>query len=177
MERQHSKTGVHLIHDPDGSFHLEFDDTRLGRNMQRRVAASGSKLRQTYVAVYDPNHNRQFLPDKKIDQYARIQSFKEQCLIENIIKRCTGGDLTALNQMQGMYGDISEFPNDPRSMHDLLRRAKEVYDAVPKEERLSAFGGTFENFLATFGDNQSLDRYLQSRMTNPTEEVPENGAE
>lgn len=175
--RTMSKSGVHLIHDEDGNFHLEFDDSPRGRAAQRHVAAVGSPLRQTYMAVYDSNHNRQFVEDKKIDQYARIQSFKDQCLIENIIKRCTGGDLTALNQVQGMYGDISGMPNDPRSMHDLLMRAKEMYETVPQEEQISDFGGSFENFLATFGDNQSLARYLQSRMKQPDKEVPTDGAE
>lgn len=172
-----SKSGVHLIHDPDGNFHLEFDDTPKGRAMKRHVAASGQKLRQTYVATYDEGHNRVFHKDKQIDQYARIQSYKDQCLIENIIKRCVGGDMSVLNQAQGMYGDITAMPTDPRSMHDLLLRAKEVYERVPKEVQVSDFGGSFENFLGTFGDSQKLDRFIRSRMNTKKEEVPADGTE
>lgn len=159
-----SKTGVHLVSDGDGGFKLLFDDTRRGREAERRFAAGGSGLRQTYVATYDSNHNREFHKDKKIDQYARIQSYKEQCLIENIVKRCLGGDLSVLSQTRGMYGDITGLPSDPRAVYDVMNRAKEVYEKIPQEEKLRDFGGTFEGFLACFGDNQSLVEYLSKRV-------------
>lgn len=174
---EQSKSGARLVQDGDGNFRLVFEDTRKGRAMQRYCVAVGSKLRDTYVAKYDDNHNRQFHHDKKIDQYARIQSFKDQCLIENIIKRCVGGDMSGLQQMSGMYGDISGMPSDPRSMHDLMLRSKEVYEGFSEKERLEAFGGTFEGFLSTFADNHSLERFLQSRVKPNTQEVKKDGAE
>lgn len=174
-----SKHGVRLVPGADGSFELIFDDTPFGRSLERKTVPIGDKLRQTYVAVYDQKHNRQFYRDKVIDQYARIQSFKDECLIENIIKRYAGGDLSVLNRSQGMYGDFTAFPSDPRSAHDLIMRAKEVYDSVPEEEKSKAFDGSFEGFLATFGDNASLARYLESRVasTTTTEEVKSDGKE
>lgn len=173
-----SKYGVRILPSDDGGFRLVFDSTPYGRALERHHAPAGDALRQTFVAKYDENHNRQFFKDKKIDQYARIQSFKEQCLIENIIKRCTGGDYSGLNRVQGMYGDISQMPMDPRSAHELLIRAREVYEKIGEEEKQRDFSGSFETFLGTFGDNQALDRYLKSRVKTETKtEVPVDGKE
>lgn len=173
-----SKYGVKLLPSQDGGFTLVFDDTPYGRALERHHAAVGGALRQTYVAVYDDNHNRQFTKDKKIDQYARIQSFKDQCLIENIIKRCAGGDYSGLGRMQGMYGDFSCIPTDPRTAHDVIIKAREVFDNLGEEERTSAFANDFETFLGTFGDNKALAEYIQSkRVTNTNTEVPEDGKE
>lgn len=173
-----SKHGVKLMPSEDGGFTLVFDDTPYGRALERHHAAVGGALRQTYIAAYDENHNRQFAKDKKIDQYARIQSFKEQCLIENIIKRCVGGDYSGLNRLQGMYGDFSCIPTDPRTAHDVIIKAKEVFDNLNAEERKQDFADDFENFLGTFSDNKALAEYIQSkRVTNTTTEVPADGKE
>lgn len=173
-----SKHGVRLLPNKDGGYSLEFDNTPYGRALSRHHAAVGEPLRQTYIATYDDNHNRIFSKDKKIDQYARIQSFKDQCLIENIIKRCVGGDYSGLNRMQGMYGDFTGIPNDPRYAHDLLGRAKEVFDSLGAQERKSDFADDFETFLGTFGNNKALADYIQSKRVTSTEtEVPADGKE
>lgn len=173
-----SKHGVRLFPDKNGGFSLEFDDSPYGRALSRHHAAVGAPLRQTYIATYDENHNRVFSKDKKIDQYARIQSFKDQCLIENIIKRCVGGDYSGLSRMQGMYGDFSGVPTDPRSAHDLIIKAKEVFDTLGEEERKTDFADDFETFLGVFGSNKALADYIQSkRVVNVEKEVPTDGKE
>lgn len=165
-----SKTGVRIVQDPDGSYHLEFANTPKGREAKRRAARAGSPFRDTYIAVYDNGHNRQFKREKQIDQYARIQSFKDQCLIENIIKRCLAGDETVLSVSPGFYGDISAFPSDPRSFHELLLKARSIYEAFPEEQKIEEFGGSFDAFLSTFGDGQSLEGYLAKHF-KPVQQV------
>lgn len=172
-----SKTGVRLVKTEDG-YSVVFDNTIKGREAARSCAAVGDRLRTTFIAVFDKHQNRQFVREKDIDQYERIQSFKDQCLIENIIKRCLNGDPNALNVRNGFYGDFTSMPADARAFHEVLNNAKALFEGLSEEERQTEFGGSFENFLGTFGDNTRLDQYLQRRMsTNNGQEVNNDGQE
>lgn len=169
-----SNSGVHLVSDGNGGFRLDFDDTRIGRAKKRYVAAVGEKTRQTFIAVNDSNNNRQFVPDKKIDQYARIQSFKDQCLIENIMRRCLNGDPSALNVRQGFYGDVSAFPRDLRGMYGVMEHAKEVFEGLSNEVKNDEFKGSFELFLDSFGDPANLERFMARYVAPKVPEVKED---
>lgn len=171
-----SKTGARLVKTEDG-YSVVFDNTIKGREAARNCAAVGSRLRTTFIAVFDKNQNRQFVREKDIDQYERIQSFKDQCLIENIIKRCLNGDSNALNVRNGFYGDFTSMPTDARAFHEVLNNAKALFEGLTEQERQAEFGGSFENFLSTFGDNSRLDQYLQRHLSNNTQEVKNDGKE
>lgn len=163
-----SKHGVKLIHQSDGSYRLEFDDTPRGRS----YAASGSGDRQQYVMRYDSGHNRHWVPERVLDQYAKIQSYKDQCLIENIIRRCVNGDASALNQVQGFYGDVSGMPTSLPEMYDIMERSKGVFDALSEEQK-AAFGGSFPAFLEGFANPETLARAVETLVGAAAQSNPQ----
>lgn len=123
----------------------------------------GSTLRTTYLAMYDDGHNRRFYKEKDYDIVARIQSFEQHCLLSNIISRCQNGDVAALQRVRGQYVDCSGAPLDSRGAHDLLNRARGVFDALSKEEK-ARYNDNFKDFVGSFGSTSGINAFLESRM-------------
>lgn len=167
-DKEWKSLGIKLVQDDDGSFRL-IADKPAGK---RYLSCSGSGDRQTFTAV-DKDGNRSFVPDRVIDQYAYIQSFKDECLIENIIKRAVGGDVTVLSKVQGQYGDFTETPTDLRGLFNVMNDAKGVFDALSEEEK-AKYGDNFDDFIGSFATAEGIMAFLQSQspqVATPVEEV------
>lgn len=154
--------GVRLLVDENGNYYLDYTKVR-ARSSKRFTSVVGSGLKQTYGAVYDQHHDRAFYKDKVIDADARIQSFKDSCLIENIIKRCIGGDLTALHKKQGSYGDFTSIPTgDPRYIHDLMNNLKSLYNGLSDDEK-KQYGNDLSSFIGSMQSDSALASFLEGR--------------
>ena len=93
---------------------------------------------------------RELIKDKKVDIYALIQSNREECEIENIIRRAVMGDYNALNQSNGVYADITGMPKSIAEAQQLVINLKESFEKLPKEIR-AKFEYNPEIFVAEYG--------------------------
>lgn len=164
--------GFSLVSDGKNGFKLSY--TRPER--KRQPVASGERLRQRFIALYDEGHNRRFEPEKMEDQYARIQSYKDDCLIDNIIRRYANGDITALQKVGGMYADVSGMNMDLRTVHDLMNKAQGVFDGLTQEEK-TLYNNDFKSFLDSFGTVEGIGQFIQSKVKTavpaPAETAPQ----
>lgn len=128
---------------------------------ERKFAPVGSRSRVTYQLEIDPDGNRRLVETGVEDQYERIQSFKEGCTIENIVRRAMNGDPNALSRAQGVYCDTTLLPNDLIAADEAIRRAEAIYKALPASKR-SEFG-SFRDFISNFGSLDKIQAFL-----NPT---------
>lgn len=155
-----NRTGLRLVSDGDGGYSL----VRVAEDQRQRFNSPvGTGMRMKYIAMYDNGHNRRFYREKEFDQYARIQSYKDSCLLSNIIARFTNGDVSALSKVQGAYVDTTLFPGDTRSSLDLINRTRGVFDGLSKEEK-ARYHNDFGNFIGSFGNSAGIDAFIQSRM-------------
>lgn len=119
----------------------------------RMIAPAGSKIEIRHRAEMQRDGKRILVHDRKVDTYALIQSNREECEIENIIRRSIMGDYNALNQAVGQYADITGMPKSIAEAQQLVINLKESFDKLPKEVR-AKFEFNPEMYVAEFGSDE-----------------------
>lgn len=100
---------------------------------EHRYAPTGSKTEMRHRAQIDLNGRRHLVKDKEVAIYDLIQSHKEECEIENIIRRAVEGDYNALNAVNGVFQDITNCPSSIAEAQQHIINAKNEFDKLPKE--------------------------------------------
>lgn len=78
-------------------------------------------------------------------------------MIENILKRCLEGDLTALETMHGQYTDITNAPQSLAEAQQVILRLKNEFDELPKEIK-KEFEYNVEVYIAQFGTEEWAEK-------------------
>lgn len=112
-----------------------------------RVHANpGNPVKTLYTAKVDPNGSITLIEAGKENLYDYIQSHKDSCDINVIMRRFAAGDVTALQKRQSFFGD---FLNAPASYAEALNSmivAENYFEALPLEER-AKYDHNFHKFL------------------------------
>lgn len=103
----------------------------IGNN--RTFCPTGEKIEYRHRADMKENGRRELIKDKAVAIYDLIQSHREECEIENIIRRAVEGDYTALNASNPLYTDITNCPSSIAEAQQFIINAKEDFDKLPKE--------------------------------------------
>lgn len=131
----------------------------------RSFSPAGVKTRVEYQLEVEPDGNRKLVEAGVTDVYASIQSFKESCSIENIVKRALAGDPYALARNQGVYADVTLLPTDLISAHEAVKQAETIYKGLPATVR-AEFGG-FNEFIKHFGSLEGIQGFLDKFNKKP----------
>ena len=135
----------------------------------------GSREANTYEIEIDKitGHKKLKCTGTK-DIWTDIQSYKEECDIGNIIARAAAGDLNALNQRKGFYGDISETPRDLFEAQNNILKLERGFNELPAEIR-EKFDNSKEKFITEFGTDEWYKnmgfKKKESKETEQTKEV------
>lgn len=122
-------------------FYSQYDE-----DLPRTKSSPGCPIHQTYTGVYDDNGVIQLIPDKVINTYDEIQSHRDACDLNILIKRYMSGDTEALNKVQGVYGDFSYMPHDYASLLNRVSDGKQLFDSLTPNVK-AEFGNSYEQFL------------------------------
>lgn len=126
-------------------------------NRPTEATPSGEKEEMTFRLEIDDYGHKSIVPDKPINVYDKIQSYKDECDIKAIVERALAGDETALNQRTGTYMDIT---GAPESMADAMRKIKAAEDAfgkMPKEIR-EKFNNSAAEYIAQLGSKEWIEK-------------------
>lgn len=117
---------------------------------ERHFSDPGSREANDYrVEINDKGHKSlKFIGTHDI--YQDIQSYAEECKIENIIARAAAGDPNALNQRRGTYADITNTPASLAEAQNIILRLSSDFDKLPTEIR-AKFDNSKEKFVKEFG--------------------------
>lgn len=122
-----------------------------------------------YICCGDSNIPRKSLfigsrgyPELKVtgthDLYAEIQSYKDTCDLESMLKTF---DLSSIGGLTfDELGDLDDFTNAPQSPADLLNvinRGQVLFDELPVNVRAN-FGHSLYNFVDSFGSADFLQK-------------------
>lgn len=94
---------------------------------------------------------------KKVNEYEKIQTNKENSLLSNIIKRFQNGDINALNQKQVSYGDQTLMPKTIHEINEMSLKAKAKLENLPetiKEKILNGEKITKEEIIEAYKPTQ-----------------------
>lgn len=125
-------------------FKTQFD------SRERVPANPGSTVRILYSPKFDEKGVMSLVESGKENLYEFIQSHKESCDIHVILERFARGDVSALERVQGTYGDFSNMPRTYADMLNLVHSAEDAFSNLPVDER-AKYGHSFERWLTEFG--------------------------
>lgn len=118
------------------------------------IAPSGSKTKIKHILKTEPDGTRRLVEDGVIDAYDMIQSYKDSCDIESIIKRVSNGQVDLLEANPGIYADVGAIPSDLISSYKAFDRASEYYRNLPVDIRQKF--GSFEAFLESIASGEPV---------------------
>lgn len=117
----------------------------------------GSPEHITYAGYYDDKGRVVLEESGRENIYDFIQSHAESCDIHVLMKRYQNGDVNALSQKQGFYGDFLDFPKTYAEALNHMNEMERQFMALPVETR-EKFGNSFSEFLAASAEPDFLDR-------------------
>lgn len=81
--------------------------------------------------------------------YAEIQSHKEECLIENILKRVAAGDMSDFRP-NGIYADMTEIPTNLIDSQKAIMKLSNFWNSQNQEVR-NKYNNDINEFIAKAG--------------------------
>lgn len=113
---------------------------------ERIYCSSGLKVEPEYHVHYDKDGKRILKIDGQKNTFDDIQSHRESCDIEIILKRYMAGDFSVLNRNDPQYIDTTEFPKSYAEAFEKNQAAKEYFYSLDPEIR-AQFNNSVEQFL------------------------------
>ena len=114
---------------------------------------AGESVRRTYLWERNEKGEKVLRLDQTIDQQAEIDSYLEETKLENIIRRASIDPDIAARIKPDIGGGIQDFTEAPQNLAELqniMMRAEQIWDEVPKEIKLK-FDNDVDKFIASFG--------------------------
>ena len=122
------------------------------RNHTRFYAPAGRKTEMRHRASITKEGVRELIKDKEVAIYDLIQSHREECEIENIIRRAVEGDYNALNAVNGVFEDITNCPASIAEAQQYIIDAKAEFEKLPKDIK-AKFEFNAEMYIAELGND------------------------
>lgn len=123
---------------------------------ERHFTEPGSREANDYQVIIDKKGHKTLKQTGTHDIYEEIQSYAEECKIENIIARAAAGDPTILNQRRGTYADITDTPKNLAEAQNIILRLSTEFEKLPTEIR-AKFDNSKEKFINEFGSDSWID--------------------
>lgn len=105
--------------------------------------------------------------------YEKIQESFEASKLENIIKRCTGGDISVLADRSGTYIDLSEIPMNMIEIQNMILKSKQEFEKLPAEIK-NKFDNSVEKYISEYGSEtwaKNLNLIKEVTEIPKTEEI------
>lgn len=94
----------------------------------------------------------------KTNLYDYIQASKDETLVYNILDRFNAGDVNALNQRKGTYGDFTNAPKTLAEAQQSLIDAENYFYSLPLDVR-KVFNHSLSDFLESVGNGTLSERH------------------
>lgn len=139
---------------------------------------AGESVRRTYLWERNEKGEKVLKLDQVIDQQAEIDSYLEETKIENIIRRASIDPNIAARIAPDLGGGIQDFTEAPHTLaeiQNIMIRAEQIWDEVPKEIKLK-FDNDVDKFIASFGTVEwakNLGVYKEKQTETKTTEATE----
>lgn len=124
---------------------------------ETKPAPSGSPTEPEYTMTIDKEGHKVLKKTGETNTYNLIQESLEATKIENIMRRVTEGDPTALNLMNGQYLDVTDVPNTLAEAQNFVIKASQEFEKLPIDIKRK-FDMSPEKYVATFGSEEWMTK-------------------
>ena len=130
--------------------------------------SSGNRIQKQYIRSLNLQGKPILEEVGQIDLQDRINSFRQECDINRIVKRAAEGDVDILHRTQGAFIDVSGVPNNVHDLHTLIQKSESVYNDLSEDLKQ---GRSFEDFLKNVSNFNQLVAFVnQSIVKAPAKE-------
>lgn len=116
----------------------------------------GSEEAITYSPIVNDDGSIGLEESGKINVQEEIDSYKDGCALENIIKRYEMGDMTALNRNVAKYGDFTQFPKTYAEILQLQIDSNNLFNSLPVDIK-AKFDNDANKFFVMSGSKEWLE--------------------
>ena len=143
-------------------------DTKFDERPRKMCSHVGEPVKKQFVGRYDYNGNIELVEDGLRNVYDEIQSYADECSMDNILRRFAAGDVSVLSKSQGVFVDASQLPEHFVDMCNLVAEVERNFNLLPVEER-AAYENNFVKYALgqRFADAAAAE---DSAQPEPTEE-------
>lgn len=124
-------------------------DTKYSGRVRKMVSHVGDPVKTEFIGHYDYNGNIELVENGIRNLYDEIQSYADECSMDNILRRFASGDVSVLSKSQGVYVDASKLPEHFVDMCNLVADVEREFNLLPVEERAK-----YENNFVKFALGQ-----------------------
>lgn len=110
-------------------------DTKYSGRARKMVSHVGEPVKTEFIGRYDYNGNVELVENGVRNLYDEIQSYADECSMDNILRRFAAGDVSVLSKSQGVYVDASQLPEHFVDMCNLVADVEREFNLLPVEER------------------------------------------
>lgn len=121
----------------------------------RTISNVGDRIKQLYEARVDNNGTIDLVEAGSENLYDYIQSFKESCDINTIVKRFASGDTDVLARRQATYGDFTQLPGTYAELLNTVIQGENYFNSLPLETR-AKFNHSFREWMASMDNMQEF---------------------
>lgn len=148
-------------------------------NYKVTSAACGSPVRTTFARRTTEYGDTFLVETGFVNVRDLIQSFAEECDINNIVNRYACGDSSILQKKQGFYADVTGYPQNLADIFKSLADSRSIFDRLPDgiKSRFNDFSDFAGHFIDESGMkqvNEIFSQYLRSSSnvskSNPKDE-------
>lgn len=129
------------------TFRTQFDE-----KYEHFFCPEGEMIEMRHRPSITKEGRRILIKDRAINVHEMIQSHKEECEIENIIRRAIEGDYNALNSINGTFADITNCPSSIAEAQQYIINAKEEFNKLPKDVK-AKFEYNAEMYIAEMAND------------------------
>lgn len=122
----------------------------------------GNPIKVIFSPIVNPDGTITLKESGKQNLQEYIDSFASECDINVLIARFVNGDISALNQRQGFYGDFTQMPKTYAEFLQVQIDSKKYFDSLPVEIK-HKFNDDCNQFLAQAGSKEWFE--IMSVMT------------
>ena len=132
----------------------------------------GKKEKPTYTIKVDQNGHKSVHQTGMTNFYNLIQEHAEETKIENILKRASLGDTSALNKRVPEWFDATNMPTTLAEAQQAIINLENIFSTLPKEIR-EEYNFSAEQFIADFRSDK-WDTLMGMKQPEPTEQAETN---
>ncbi len=146
-------------------------DTKFDVRPRKMVSHVGEPVKKQFIGRYDYNGDVELVEDGVRNVYDEIQSYADECSMDNILRRFAAGDVSVLSKSQGVYVDASQLPEHFVDMCNLVAEVERKFNLLPVEERAA-----YENNFVKYALGQRVADAAVAEDSAQQEQADEKGA-
>lgn len=127
----------------------------LSANAPRFISNPGTNKHIDYVSKIEKDGTVSLKENGFYDTDEMIESHRASTELSTLISRYKNGDLSALNQVNGFYADVSDAPKNLAEAMQYVLNAENIFNALPVDKK-KIYGSDFRKWLADFGSEEWL---------------------